>query len=197
MLPLECVLSGQPSRVPSQPWPPGMAHVKVPGAAATPGGSRAASLCPRGCTEGLGRPDSPPALPRAVTCPRPRRALRGLVPCVTAVMPVASVSVGRWMGRKGPVLSECGSWGSVEPGSVFSVFQWNLNIFQSHLLSPTHSRPRASCFYLDRLSPRWAGHAGAWVQAAPSPRLLQGSSPGAGLCGASMHTPASYLVPAL
>lgn len=30
MLPLECVPSGQPSRVPSWPWPPGMAHVKVP-----------------------------------------------------------------------------------------------------------------------------------------------------------------------
>ena len=36
-------------------------------------------------------------------------------------------------------------------------------MFQSHLLSPTCPRPRASCFYLDRLSPRRAERSGACV----------------------------------
>ena len=66
------------------------------------------------------KPDSPPALLQAVIPLRPRRALRRLVPHVPVAAPMASVSEGRWTGEEAPVLSECGSWGSVEPGSIFS-----------------------------------------------------------------------------
>lgn len=56
-------------------------------------------------------------------------------------------------------------------------------MFQSHLLSPTHSRPRASCFYLDCLSPRRAGHSGAWVQAPLAPVFCRAPSRDLGSAG--------------
>lgn len=65
------------------------------------------------------KPDSPPALLQAVIPLRPRRALGRLVPHVRwrahGLGPVRAMD-----GEEAPVLSECGSWGSVEPGSIFS-----------------------------------------------------------------------------
>lgn len=193
MLPVECVRSGQPSCVPSRPWPPGMAHVKVP----TGSGHARRELGGFSCVPTWlhRRPrtprqsSSPPSgcdLPTTQTGPSQAGALR-------------AGSDARGLGQRGAVdgeerpgalrvrlLGKCGAW------KRFLCFP----VEPEYVPKPppvSYSLPTPCQLLLPGLSlPSTGGTLGSLGPGAPGPRLLQGSSPGPGLCRASTHTLVSY-----